>query len=204
MKYLIAISAAFFSVGQAIAGETIRNEAFGFEVTLPDGWVQSTAAQYYENISRIQADDPEFQDALMKHANTPLVMAMKYPEPFEDVNPSFKINARPYGPLSDKDGVAIIEVILPTLQSAFTDMAITSPPTKVTVGGRAAGHVAIKYSMKTPVGELPTASELWIIPDVHYFYIIGIGFRQDESTGARAEAAQPVETLTFDTLGEKP
>lgn len=203
MKHVV-LAFGFFalSLSTALAGETVENETFGFEVTLPDGWLKTTADQYYENLSKLKTDDPSFQEALTKNASAPIVMAMKHQEPFNDINPSFKINVRPYGGITTRDGVEILNVVLPSLQRAFSEMQVTTPVHKVSVGGKNAAHVAVTYKLKTDAGEWPGASELWLVPEPNYLFMVGIGYRPDEQTGSKSEIISAVKSIKFMKTGE--
>jgi hypothetical protein len=56
----------------------------------------------------------------------------------------------------------------------------------------------MNYSMTMPDGrELPTTSELWIIPRGDYFFLIGAGTRQDESTGSKAEIEYILSSISL-------
>ena len=55
---------------------------------------------------------------MLKYATAPLVAMMKYPEPFDDVNPSFKANIKPLGQLKGKTAIELMAVVgAPTRKS---------------------------------------------------------------------------------------
>jgi len=112
----------------------------------------------------------------------------KYQEPFDDVNPSFKINLKPYGDLKGIPAQNLIRLLLPQLQKSFKDFAVVQAPTDVLVSGIQSAYIRINYTMELADGRsFPAASELWIVPRGDYFFMIGAGTRQDEKTGTRAE-----------------
>jgi hypothetical protein len=124
---------------------------------------------------------------------------MKHPEPYEDLNPSFKVNIKPLGQLKGKSGKDIIGLLLPQLQKAFKDFKLVQPPMEVLVSGIKSGYVRLNYSLQIPDGTMfPTTSELWIVPRGDYFFMMGAGTRQDEKTGSRKEIVDIIQSVKID------
>jgi hypothetical protein len=94
------------------ANNTFSNATFRFSVTKPVEWQFVTVDQHLENLERTLLSDPEMQEVVQKYANAPLVVMMKYPEPFDDLNPTFKANIKPLGNLSADDPVAILKLVI--------------------------------------------------------------------------------------------
>jgi hypothetical protein len=165
-------------------------------VTKPAGWQYLTAAQNLENLKATQLSDQEFQAAMLKYATAPLVAMTKFPEPYDDLNPSFKVNIKPFGPFKGQTAQDMIGLILPQLQKAFKDFTLVQPPTEVEVSGIKSGYARIDYSLQTADGTLfPTTSELWIVPYGDYYFLLGAGTRQDEKTGSREEIADIIRSV---------
>lgn len=174
----------------ALAGTPNKFESLtvGFEVTKPLEWKFITAEENLENIKRAKLNDEEFQKRMLKYSTAPLVAIMKYPEPFDDLNPSFKVNIKPLGQLKGADPKQILNIILPQFQKMFQDFSLVQPPIDTKVSGLNAAYMSINYSLAIPDGRtFPTRSEMWIVPRGDFFFIIGAGTRQDEKTGSRKE-----------------
>ena len=181
---LVASSA----IPMAMADDTYRNPTAGFEITKPPEWQFVTAAQVQENLERTKLNDPEFHAAMLKYATVPMVAMMKYPEPYDDVNPSFKVNIKPLGQFKGKSTVDIVNFVLPQFERVFKDYVLVQTPLDVEVSGLKGTYFRITYSLETADGQsFPTSSELWIIPRGDYFFMIGAGTRQDEKTGSRSQ-----------------
>lgn len=175
------------------------NATVGFSVTKPAEWQFVTADQHRENISRTRLNDEQMQEAMQKYATVPLVVMMKYPEPYDDLNPSFKANIKPLGNLSADDPVALINMITAPMAKVFKDFKIAEPPSETTVSGLKAAHMRINYSLQTSDGgEFPTASDLWIVPRGKFFFILGAGTRQDEKTGGRDEIQKILSSIVIE------
>ena len=186
---------------EALAADSnvFNNPTAGIQLTKPAGWNYLTAAQNMDNIKAMKLNDDEFHAAMKKYATAPLVAITKFAEPFEDVNPSFKINIKPYGGLKGMSPQEIINFIVPQFETRFKDFVLDQPPTQVMVSGIKSAYARMNYTMVVSDGRsFPTTSELWIVPRGDYFFIIGAGTRQDEITGSREEIQRILKTVKIE------
>ena len=184
----------------AFADNTNQFESItvGFKVTKPNDWQFVTADENLENIKKVQMNDQEFQQLMLKYSTASLVAIMKYPEPYEDLNPSFKVNIKPLGKLKGTEPKNILSLIIPQFEKMFQDFNLVQPPTDTKVAGLDAAYMHINYSLVIPEGRVfPTASELWIVPRGDYFFMIGAGTRQDEKTGSRSETNEILNSVVM-------
>ncbi|HXV80700.1 MAG TPA: hypothetical protein VEG60_12555, partial [Candidatus Binatia bacterium] len=162
----------------------------------PASWQFVTAEQNLENLKNAKLNDEEFHQLMLKYATAPLVAMMRHPEPFDDLNPSFKVQIKPFGQLKGIDPKQILTMMSGQMKSVFKDFSITQAPTNVVVSGIESAYMRINYSLQIPDGRIfPTTSELWIVPKGNYFFMIGAGTRQDEATGSRKEIEQIVQSV---------
>ena len=183
-----------------LAGAEDKNEysnpTVGLSVSKPEGWQFATADEVAENLKRTKLSDENFQKHVEKYATAPLVAMMKHPEPFDDLNPSFKINIKPLGSLPPEDPKRILSLITRQFPKVFKDYKLVTAPTETKVSGLVAAYAKIHYSLEIPDGRsFPTCSELWIVPRGSYFFMIGAGTRQDEATGKRSEVLTILKSL---------
>ncbi|WP_328186329.1 hypothetical protein [Marinobacter sp. OP 3.4] len=185
----------------ADSGDVFHNPTVGLTVTKPSGWHYVTAARNRENIDQIHLTDKEFHAAMKEYAQAPLVAMAKHPEPFDDLNPSFKVNLKPFGQLKGTPPGRIIRLVVPQFENVFKDFEMVQPPTEVTVSGIESAYARMDYTMELPDGRsFPTTSGLWIVPHGDYFFMIGAGTRQDEATGSRAEIQEILKTLDIERI----
>ncbi len=190
MKRLVLIGLVCLTALSANADDTnlYVNPTAGFEVVKPAAWQFLTADENLENMKRTQLEDEDFHALMLKYSTAPMVAMMKYPEPFDDLNPSFKVNIKPLGQLKGMSAVEIIGLFPSQLEGVFKDFELVAPPTEVEVSGIESGYVRMNYSLEIPDGRtFPTTSELWVVPRGEYFFLIGSGTRQDGKTGTRSE-----------------
>ena len=136
---------------------------------------------------------------MQKYTAAPLVAMTKFQEPYADVNPSFKVNIKPYGQLKGRQPRELIEILLPQFKKAFKEFEITQPPTEVEISGIQSAYARMNYIMETAGGDsFPITSELWIVPRGDYFFMLGAGTRQDEKTGTRKEIEAVLRTVVID------
>lgn len=199
MKVLQLLVLTLFS-SIALAGTPNKFESLtvGLEVTKPSEWQFITAEENLENIKKIKLNDAEFHQQMLKYSTAPLVAIMKYPEPFDDLNPSFKVNIKPLGQLKGVDPKQILTLIIPQFQKVFQDFSLVQPPTDTKVSGINAAYMSINYSLAIPDGRIfPTTSEMWVVPRGDFFFIIGAGTRQDEKTGSRKDIQEILNSVVL-------
>jgi hypothetical protein len=197
--FLASALTLWVSVGLSDDTDAFQSPTAGFQVTKPSDWTYVTAKQNLENIKAVKLSDEEFHAAMQKYATAPLVAMMKYPEPYDDVNPSFKVNIKPYGGLKGKAPEELINLVIPQVQKAFKDFVLVQAPTEAVVSGMKSAYARMNYTMEIPDGRtFPTTSELWIVPRGDYFFMIGAGTRQDEKTGTRDEIRAILETVKIE------
>jgi hypothetical protein len=193
------------TIGTGFAAEPIifKNHTAGIELTKPAEWHYITAAQNMANIKAMKLSDEEFHAAMQKYATAPLVAMTKFKEPFDDLNPSFKVNIKSYGGLKGRQPQEIISLVLPQFQKIFKDFAIIQPPVEAEVSGVPSAYARMNYTIELPDGRtFPTTSELWIVPHGDYFFMIGAGTRQDERTGSREEIKSILKTVKINFNGK--
>ncbi|MDH3689131.1 MAG: hypothetical protein OEU36_06570 [Gammaproteobacteria bacterium] len=199
MKLLIkAAMISVFIVGVVFAGDenSFRSATVGFEVTRPGSWQFVTAEQNVENLKNTKLNDEEFRQLVIKYSTVPLVAMMKYPDPFDDLNPSFKVNVKPFGQLKGVDPKQMLTMVSTHFWRLFQDFEVAQEPTDAVVSGIESGYMRINYSAQTVDGRtFPTTFELWIVPRGDYFFMIGAGTREDETTGSREEIQQILNTV---------
>ena len=178
---------------------TYSNPTVGFSVTKPAEWHFLSAEQNAENLSRARLKDEAFQQLVQKYANAPMVAITKYEEPYDDLNPSLKVNMRPLGNFSADKPTAILDMISKQFESLFENYKVITAPKETRLAGLRAGYLKVHFAMKIPDGRtFPTCMELWIVPRGKHFFMIGAGTRQDEKTGKREEIEKILATIKID------
>ena len=167
------------TAGTAAADDdTFRSVTVGFEVTKPASWQFATAQQNLENLKNTKLNDEEFHQMMLKYSTAPLVAMTKYQEPFDDVNPSFKVQVKPFGQLKGTDPKQVLTMVSGQMKKVFKDFTITQPPTDVVVAGIKSAYMRLNYSLQVVGGGMfPTTYEMWIVPKGDYFFMMGAGTR---------------------------
>jgi hypothetical protein len=89
--------------------------------------------------------------------------------------------------------------MVPQLEKVFRDYELVQAPAITEVAGLEAAYARINYSLETAAGSIfPCTSELWIVPRGDYFFLLGAGTRQDESTGSRNEIQDILRSVKID------
>ena len=183
---------------------TYSKPTIGLKITKPESWHWTTAAEVQENLERVQHNDESLDKLIKSRATAPLVAMTKYKEPFDDLNPSVKLNVKPLVPsLSADDPVKILEICMTPFSKAFADMKVVTKPKETELAGLKAAYTCIDYTLVTADGqEFPTRSRMWIVPRGKMFFMIGTGMRQDGRTGKRAELDKIIESIHIEPEAE--
>lgn len=194
MLAVLLFVSAWGSFTYAEQSDVFTNPRAGFEVTKPVGWHYVPAEQNLENLKAAKLSDQEFQMAMLKFAKTPLVAMTKFPEPYNDLNPTFKANIKLFA--KGKTPADIIGAMLSTYKKSSKNFKLVQPPTEVEVSGIKSAYTRMDYSLQIPGGPaFPITSELWIIPRGDYFFVLSADTRPDDKTGSRREIANIIRSV---------
>jgi hypothetical protein len=178
-------------------GEQINIPSLGLSVVRPSSWSTITAEENAKNIRSVQMDDAQLQELAARYAAAPIVAMTKYKEPYDDLNPSFKINVRALGGFTGHAPEEILLAAIPTMRRMFGDLTIDAAPTRTTVSGKPAAYTRLSYKMRAGKSTFPTVSEVWVVPSGPIFFMIGTGTRADERNGSRAEVRKIVDSIAI-------
>ncbi|MED5431034.1 MAG: hypothetical protein VX920_01725 [Pseudomonadota bacterium] len=192
---VLVVSLLSFSVF-AQDDNVFESVTVGFKVTKPSEWQFVTAEENLESLKNFQLNDDEFKQLMLKYSTAPLVAMMKYPEPFDDLNPSFKVNVKPLGNFKGDDPKKIMGLMPPQFYKMFDSFKLVQPPVDTAVDELPAAYMRMDYSVAISDGRsFPATSELWIVPRGDYFFLIGAGTRQDGVTGSREEISKIISSV---------
>jgi len=197
-RFSVLVLALMAVSAHLVASDIFENATIGFYVEKPVDWHYVTVEQNMENLERTQLSSEEYQELLLKYANAPLIAMTKHEEPFDDLNPSLKVNIKPYGDLDRSDPKLILKLVIPSFEKMFDDFEILEGPSDTSISGISSGYVRIAYSLPIADGRVfPTTSELWIVPRGDHFFMVGSGTRSDEKTGTRKEIKAIMDTVVI-------
>ena len=197
--YLL-ILLVFVSPVYASSDNIFESSTVGFKVTKPSSWSFMNLDEYQKNLGKVKTGDEDFQKKMVQYATAPLVGITKFPEPYDDLNPSLKVNIRPLGKFKGTNPTKIIHFMLPMIKKQFKDAIIVQEPMETKISGMNAAYAKINYTVELLADSrtFPTTSELWVVPRGNYFFMIGAGTRQDEKTGSRKEIKQILDTVLIE------
>lgn len=192
MKILTFVALVNFSIlytfGQSDSLNTYNHPVLGFSIKYSSSWFPISIDDYYSNLNKVKLNDEEFNQLLIKNASIPFFAISKFKEPYEDLNPSLKINTKPYGNLQGQPLELIIKLFISQFEKVFLDFKVQQDPIKTILNKKEVVYSKFFYTMKSQDGTLfKTCSELWLIDKGQYFYMIGAGTKQDESNCKREE-----------------
>ena len=173
-----------------------KHQLLGFSVQYPDSWNIVSVDDYYSSLNNTKLSNKEWDGMLTKHASIPFFAVAKYKEPYEDLNPSFKVNTRPYGELKGQKLDALMKAMVKQFETMFDDFEIIDDVKEVKIGNTKAIHTKFNYTLVSEAGEdYPASSELWLIDKGEYFYVIGVGMHQTEKKEILAEIKEMISSI---------
>lgn len=174
-----------------------ENPTLQFVLTKPATWHFMSLQQHRENLERVAFGSEAFKQQVIAQSTSPLVMITRHPEPYAGLNASLKVSVKPFGALPTREPVPLLDMILPTLKQQLNGVQVIQAPRATTVAGLPAAHVVLHYTLGATDGDaFATASELWIVPNGDFFYMIGAGYAQGDAD-TRAEIAKVVDGLAI-------
>ncbi|MBD9480289.1 hypothetical protein [Pseudoxanthomonas sp. PXM02] len=174
-----------------------ENPTLQFVLTKPATWHFMSLQQHRENLKRVEFESDAFKQQVIAQSTGPLVIITRHPEPYAGLNASLKVSVKPFGALPTREPVALVGMILPTLKQQLSGVQVIQEPRATTVAGLPAAHVVLHYTLGATDGDtFATASELWIVPNGDFFYMIGAGYARGDAE-TRAEIAKVIDGLAI-------
>lgn len=151
------------------------SQTLGFKLNKPQNWHFVSANTYLEQMKRIKWGDPDFQEHWNQALRAPVVVISEFPSNHNGINPSFKVDAKPYGVIpSGLTGKEVLARFIPLMQRKFKNLRIDSVPAEVTLGNQRAGHTKMTYTSTSSTGiDVEVTSHMWSVPMKHHVFIIG-------------------------------
>ena len=200
-RLFLLILAILPMTGLAADTNTFYSSIFGITVTKPASWYFMSRDRFQENIHDLKLKDEELHQFLEKN-NVPVAIVTKYLEPYDDLNPSFKVQVLPVADSSTDDPVAIADkVVQASNGSNHSNFKVDVAPVSVTVANRKAAYCKTSYDVVLADGRVFHAcGEVWFVPvKKHgYFFMFSVDTRADEKNGSRAEAKEIVSSIKIE------
>jgi hypothetical protein len=143
----------------------------------------------------VRLSDSEFQQAMVARSALPIIALMKYPEPFEGLNPSVQITLRQ---ALKGTPTQLLTAALATMRRAFADLSIVQPVEATTVSGLPAAGVRVTYTLRTTTQSVPVLSRLWLVPRGSLMFLIGMSGAQSGPEVCEAEFAKALQSIHID------
>ena len=178
-----------------LAQDRVENSNAGISLERPQSWQSATAAQIQANRERVRLSDSEFQQAMVARSALPIIALMKYPEPYEGLNPSVQITLRQ---ALKGTPTQLLTGAVATMRRGFADLSIVQPVAATTVSGLPAASVRVTYTLRTTTQSMPVLSRLWLVPRGSLMFLIGMSGAQSGPDVSEAEFAKVLQSIQID------
>ncbi len=189
----------FSTVSYAAEAETFRNPCAGISITKPAEWYYMGIDQNYENLKKSIMKSEELKKMSLKMADVQMVIITKYPEPYNNLNPTLKIDAKPSGEFKGTNPKKILSAMTDSMDAFFDGFKIIKGPTETKVDGMVGAYVRFNTIMKMEGGQpYLSCSEIWLIPRGEHMFMFSANTRQDEKNCTREEIRKIIDTIKID------
>ena len=147
-----------------------RSEVVGIEVTKPHGW----HLQSLEELARLGSvpglDDATLQKLRKQLPIAPLV-ATRYPEPYDSLNPTFEFWAWPLDPIQGSKAPELLHLLLKSLASMVEEFRLIQDISELRVDGVRGAKATAEYIFEAEDGSVyPTRSTIVVVPKGRFLY----------------------------------
>jgi hypothetical protein len=175
-----------------------RSQIARIELAKPTGWHFLDLESIARHRATAKLKDEELQEAILQFATAPLVVATKHPEPYDSLNPSLQVLVRPLGQLTGASGAKILELVKPTLESAFEDFQLLEPVTTFELGGVPAARLTATYTVQTQTGAVfPTKAIMIVVPRGSYMYQFSFSAPPSGKDAIGREVSEVLDSVRF-------
>ena len=199
MRVFTMAAAIIFScalANTAPAQELYENKTLGLSVQKPATWYFLSDEQHRSNISRSKMTNAEFQSLVLKLSNAPIFAISKYRDPYDDLNPSVKIIARPAGSIKPGHLLGLAKIMAAIAAKKIGKVTRVKGPKSLQFSGFPAAYVVIDFTAENQDGrQFPTTSQMWFVLKDDLIFTVGATTRQDEKTGSRQEVQGVIDTI---------
>jgi hypothetical protein len=189
----------FPALSYAGDSDTFRNPCAGISITKPADWLYMGIDQNYQNLKNSKMKDEELKKLSLRMADVPMIVIMKYPEPYKDLNPTFKIDAKPAGQYKGTNPKKILSAMTASMGDFFDGFKIIKGPVDAKIDGMSGAYIRFNTIMKTENGQsYPSCSEIWVIPRGDHVFMFSANTRQDEKNCKRDEIRKIIDSIKID------
>lgn len=198
---LVVLTNALALATGAVAAESDRygSSSLGVSIAKPESWHIRSANEVLALAKMLKPSDPEMDRRWRESMRAPMVVMAKYPSGHAGFNPSFRLDAKPYGSVPpDASGSAILDAMVNMLKANFKEVAVEKGPLDLLLQGQKAGYIKINYVNVSTTGfRFPTTAEFWVVPRKDHYVVLGGSYGSGDAAVAE-EMAGIVRTVTFD------
>jgi hypothetical protein len=189
----------FPAFSHAADADTFRNPCAGISITKPADWYYMGIDQNYENLKKSIMKNDDLKKMSLKIADVPMIVIMKYSEPYNNLNPTVKIDVKPMGEYKGTDPKKVLSALTASMGDFFDGFKIMKGPTEVKVDGMTGAYIRFNTIMKLENGQsYPSCSEVWVIPRGDHMFMFSANTRQDEKNCKRDEIRKIMDTIKID------
>lgn len=204
MKKLIpALAVIFLIASTGYSGDDKKTNTYssptaGFSITKPTSWRFASLEQVSAARESVRLKDKDLEKAIREQANVPLLVILKYEEPYPDLNPNVQVHVRSLGQLEGKSATEVLSMTIPALKRVMSDFELVDPVKETTVSGMKAAYMKCKYKVSAGDKEFGVLSRMWLVPRGGFMFMISMDGPQEGPDVSEKEFAQILKSIKIE------
>jgi len=172
MKALAQV-ALFLFLNVVSAQNRYENEAYGFSIDEPEGWIWASNEDLKQNLGKLDLDDKKLLKIISDHKGSLLLLSMyKYdPMTHSGLIPAIQINVREKRNKDFEVFKSYMHKSALSLKDIYTDYEFIDEPKEIKINRIKSLYFSGKFTMKTQTGvEHRVRNRVYIIPHESYYF----------------------------------
>jgi len=158
--------------------EIFHDKASGISITIPEGWKKVTPEMLIEARQSLKLSDKDLEKMVKKNPDLPLLVIIKYPEPYPTLNPKVTVS-KIYIPVEGIPPKDFLRINTQLIKRGFPDITYVDEIQDTDVGGINSAYTKVNFTMTDGDRKFPTTTRLWLVPRGLFMIIIGMSGPQE-------------------------
>ena len=192
MFLVIWMFAACSSTKDIVKSETevFYDKSSGISITIPVGWKKLTSKMLIEARQSVKLSDKELEKMVKENPNLPLVVILKYVEPYPTLNPKVTVSKK-YIPVEGIPPKDILIMSTEVFKRGYPNFTYADEIQDTNVDGISSAYTKVNYTVVDGDRKFPSTTRLWLVPRGQFMIIIGMSGPQ-EGPDASEEAFKEI------------
>ena len=175
------------------------DESSGISITIPEGWKKLSPKMLIETRQSVKLSDKDLEKMIKENPDAPLVVILKYPEPYPTLNPMVTVSKK-YIPIKGIPPKDILHMNIEVFKRGYPDFTYVDEIQDTNVDGINSAYTKVNFTWTDGDRKFPTTTRLWLVPRGKFMIIIGMSGPQHGPDASEGLLKEIFESIKFDAL----